>query len=166
MSGPQTAQTKATLGASPSNFLESPCLMARSRLRALLRRLVDGGSEREVQAHSARQPAPWRGTPATTSPPKTGAAPGVYRRHRPESAKPALGAPRRCTRWCGITSRLCGPRTSCNESSEIFDCPPLTCDGHGNAAARPEPAEFGAPGCPRIDVTILGRPKGCRDFDP
>jgi hypothetical protein len=47
MSGPQTAQTKATLGASPSNFLESPCRKARSRLRAVLRprRLDDAGSE-------------------------------------------------------------------------------------------------------------------------
>jgi hypothetical protein len=27
----------------------------------------------------------WRGTPAATPPPKTGAAPGVCRRHRPES---------------------------------------------------------------------------------
>jgi len=34
-----------------------------------------------VQAGLARQPASWRGTPATTPPP----APGVYRRHRPEA---------------------------------------------------------------------------------
>ena len=38
-----------------------------------------------VQAGSARQPASWRGTPAATPPPKTDAAPGVYRRRRPET---------------------------------------------------------------------------------
>ena len=38
-----------------------------------------------VQAGLAREPASWRGTPAATSLPKTGAAPGVYRRRRPES---------------------------------------------------------------------------------
>ena len=37
MSGPQTAQAKATLAASPSNSLESPCQKARSRLPAVLR---------------------------------------------------------------------------------------------------------------------------------
>jgi hypothetical protein len=37
MSGPQTAQTRATLAASPSNSLESPCQKARSRLPAVLR---------------------------------------------------------------------------------------------------------------------------------
>jgi len=42
MSGPQRAQTKATLGASPSNFLESPCRKARSRLRAVLRPVTMG----------------------------------------------------------------------------------------------------------------------------
>jgi len=38
-----------------------------------------------VQAGLAHQPASWRGTLATTPPSKTGAAPGVYRRHRPEA---------------------------------------------------------------------------------
>lgn len=38
-----------------------------------------------VQAGLARQPASWHGTLAATTPPKTGAAPGVYRRHRPET---------------------------------------------------------------------------------
>ena len=38
-----------------------------------------------MQAGSAHQPASWRGTLAATPPPQTGAAPGVYRRHRPES---------------------------------------------------------------------------------
>ena len=38
-----------------------------------------------VPAGLARQPASWRGTPDTTPPPKTGAAPGVYRRHQPET---------------------------------------------------------------------------------
>ena len=38
-----------------------------------------------MQAGFARQPASWCGTPAATPPPKTGAAPGVYRRRRPES---------------------------------------------------------------------------------
>ena len=51
MSGPQTAQTKATLGASPSNFLESPCRKARSRLRAVLRSGVS--TMRDVSACSA-----------------------------------------------------------------------------------------------------------------
>ena len=51
MSGPQTAQTKATLGASPSNFLESPCRKARSRLRAVLRSVVS--TMRDVSACSA-----------------------------------------------------------------------------------------------------------------
>ncbi len=38
-----------------------------------------------VQAGVARQPAAWRAIPAATPRPKTGAAPGVYRRRRPES---------------------------------------------------------------------------------
>ena len=38
-----------------------------------------------VQAGHAREPASWRETPDSTSPPKTGAAAGVYRRHRPDS---------------------------------------------------------------------------------
>jgi hypothetical protein len=38
-----------------------------------------------VHAGSARQPASWRGTPATTTAAKTRAAPGVYRRRRPET---------------------------------------------------------------------------------
>ncbi len=38
-----------------------------------------------MPAGVARQPASWRGTPENTPPPKTGAAPGVYRRHRPEA---------------------------------------------------------------------------------
>jgi len=38
-----------------------------------------------VQAGFAGQPASWRGTLAATPTPKTGAAPGVYRRHRPET---------------------------------------------------------------------------------
>ena len=38
-----------------------------------------------MQAGFARQPASWRGTPGTTPPPKTSAAPSVYRRHRPET---------------------------------------------------------------------------------
>ena len=38
-----------------------------------------------MQAGPARQPASWRGTPATAPPPKTDAAPSVYRRHRPEA---------------------------------------------------------------------------------
>ncbi len=51
MSGPQTAQTKATLVASPSNFLVSPCRKARSRLRSVLRPTVS--TMREVSACSA-----------------------------------------------------------------------------------------------------------------
>lgn len=35
-----------------------------------------------VEAGPARQAASWRGALAAISPPKTGAAPGVYRRHR------------------------------------------------------------------------------------
>ena len=38
-----------------------------------------------MQAGLARQPASWRGAPATTPPPKTGATPRVYRRHQPEA---------------------------------------------------------------------------------
>jgi len=38
-----------------------------------------------VQAGLARQPASWRGTPTATKPPAAGTAPGVYRRHRPET---------------------------------------------------------------------------------
>ena len=38
-----------------------------------------------VEAGLARPPASWRGTFAATAPPKTGTAPGVYRRHRPET---------------------------------------------------------------------------------
>lgn len=38
-----------------------------------------------MQAGLARPPTSWHGTPATTPRPKTGAAPGVYRRHRPET---------------------------------------------------------------------------------
>ena len=38
-----------------------------------------------VPAGLARQSAPWRGAPSATLPPKTGAAPSVYRRHRPET---------------------------------------------------------------------------------
>ncbi len=51
MSGPQTAQAKATLGASPSNFQESPCRKARSRFVAVLRPVVS--TMREVSACSA-----------------------------------------------------------------------------------------------------------------
>ncbi len=38
-----------------------------------------------MQAGLARPPTSGHGTPDTTPPPKTGAAPGVYRRHRPET---------------------------------------------------------------------------------
>ena len=38
-----------------------------------------------MPAGLARQPASWRGTPASVPPPTNGAAPGVYRRHRPET---------------------------------------------------------------------------------
>ena len=49
-------------------------------------RLDGAGSEcLVVQAVLTRAPASWRGTPATAPPPKAGAAPGVYRRHRPEA---------------------------------------------------------------------------------
>ena len=33
----------------------------------------------------ARPPASWRGTPVSGPPPTSGAVPGVYRRHRPET---------------------------------------------------------------------------------
>ena len=51
MSGPQTAPARATLAASPSNSLESPCQKARSRLRAVLHPAVS--TVREVSACSA-----------------------------------------------------------------------------------------------------------------
>ena len=38
-----------------------------------------------MQAGLAPQPVSWRGALAATPPAKTGAAPGVYRRHRPET---------------------------------------------------------------------------------
>lgn len=56
MSGPQTAPARATLAASPSNFPESPCHKARSRLRAALRPVVSRA--RVVSACSASRARP------------------------------------------------------------------------------------------------------------
>ena len=62
MSGPQTAPARATLAASPSNFLESLCHKARSRLRAVLRPVVSRA--RQVSAGSASRARPSAGSVA------------------------------------------------------------------------------------------------------
>ncbi len=47
------------------------------------------------------------GTPAATPPPKISTAPGVYRRHRPESAKPPLGGESLALGHHGALRALC-----------------------------------------------------------
>ena len=58
MSGPQTAQAKATLAASPSNVGESACRKARSRVPAVLLSAISAACEVSGRSAGRRLPAP------------------------------------------------------------------------------------------------------------
>ena len=105
---------KASLAASPSNSLESPCQKARSRLPAVFRPAVS--TVREVSAGSASRARP----PTDIVARHAGCHPATQNRRRirrlpapsTREREACLGAPQRSTRWFATISRRCSARST------------------------------------------------------
>ena len=102
MSGPQTAQARATLAASPSNVGESACRKARSRVPAVLHSAISAACGVSGRSASRARSSTGIVRVARPRPP----------RHPQTAPHPAsIGAidpkPRRSTRWCATISRPC-----------------------------------------------------------
>ena len=122
MSGPQTAQARATLAASPSNVGESACRKARSRVPAVLLSAISAACEvsgrSACRARSSTGIVAWhaRCRPATHKRRRTPrlSAPSARNHGAVRGGAGQPGDPVRCDRrWgtCGAHPEACAERT-------------------------------------------------------